>query len=135
MCDKISASYLLFFCLFFSKYFSKKPVENVDRLKNERISLVEKIKIINKAEKWVSNVLILSEFILKSPSVISTIVSRKKKYIKAFDDPRLDPLRKTKKTTPFKAIRKVLKISSPIKTRISINEHPKSKSCRDSISN
>ena len=84
----------------------KKPVETSERQKNERISLAEKRKIINEAEKGVSYALIMSQFKLNSPSVISMIMSRKEKYIKAFDDPMLDPLRKTTKTTPFKAIDK-----------------------------
>ena len=84
----------------------KKPVETSERQKNERISLAEKRKIINEAEKGVSYALIMSQFKLNSPSVISMIMSRKEKYIKAFVDPTLDPLRKTTKTTPFKAIDK-----------------------------
>ena len=63
----------------------KKPVETSERQKNERISLAEKRKIINEAEKGVSNALIMSQFKLNSPSVISMIMSRKEKYIKAFE--------------------------------------------------
>ena len=57
----------------------KKPVETSERQKNERISLAEKRKIINEAEKGVSYALIMSQFKLNSPSVISMIMSRKEK--------------------------------------------------------
>ena len=74
----------------------KKPVEISERQKNEPIFLAEKRKIINEAEKGVSYALIISQFQLNSPSVISMIMSRKEKVV-------VSP-RKIKKSQIYSAI-------------------------------